>query len=246
MPFPPPPPPHGITEVVSTTGEIGVTTPTTAPDLSIASTPASALVAGTGVTLVTTAGKAKINASGGTGTVTDVTSTDVTLLTVTTPTTTPKLTVVKAPTVVSAPASALVAGTGVTLVTTAGKAKVSASSGPLSAETSLTGVALIDGLQTILSLTVPNDGKVHVILAAAALKTVTVGLAGGKIQWSWTGPSGTGAVIPTTTGTTGPHVTSIVFSTQNITLKPSSVIALKQTTAMTSGSAKVYAKLVIL
>jgi hypothetical protein len=83
-----------VTDVTSSTGEVGVTTGTTTPNLSVAKVPSAALVAGTHVTIATTAGKAKISSTApGTGTVTDVTSPD-SSVTVATGTTTPKLEVV--------------------------------------------------------------------------------------------------------------------------------------------------------
>ena len=63
----------------------------TYPDPTVAKVPSAALVAGTHVTITTAAGKAEIAATGGTGTVTDVTSTSP-LIAVATGTTTPKLT----------------------------------------------------------------------------------------------------------------------------------------------------------
>ncbi|MDA8316525.1 MAG: hypothetical protein M0010_15350 [Actinomycetota bacterium] len=58
----------GIAKVESTTGELSVTFPTgPTVNLAVAKVPAAALLAGTNVTIVTTAGRAKISAAGGGG-----------------------------------------------------------------------------------------------------------------------------------------------------------------------------------
>lgn len=57
-----------ITEIESTSGDLSVTFPTgPTVDLAVAKVPAAALVAGTNVTIITTAGRAKISAAGGGG-----------------------------------------------------------------------------------------------------------------------------------------------------------------------------------
>ena len=235
--------------------------------------------------------------TGGTGTVTNVSSTDVTNLAVATPTTTPKITVKNAPTATSAkavPDTALVAGTRITLATTAGKAKITAAAPPtlagdvtgaptanvvakvpdtalvagtritlatvtgkakissngtgiITAETSATGVTLINGTQTILSVTAPNDGKVHILLAASSIKTVSSAITGGATGFRW-------KALPTTTQTGGTTAnTSVSRYTQNVIsnniamlIKPNTVASFVQSTAMTAGAAKVYAKIVII
>lgn len=118
--------------------------------------------------------------------------------------------------------------------------------GIVSAETSATGVALIDGTQTILSVTVPNDGKVHTLLALCGLKNVTTALTGGVLAYHWTLTSGTLFTQPTTGVTVGVHSRNIVGSFTAVTLKPGTTVTVTQSTAMTAGAAKVYAKIVII
>ena len=290
------------------TGAAGGDLAGTYPDPTVAAVPAAALVAGTHITITTTAGKAKLVAAAGSGTVTKVEST-VGDLTVTTTTTTPNLSVAKVP------SGALVAGTRVTITTTLGKAKVAASpklltttitgnpaaagellvstaadaaawtatppgakkinatvvtgnstaatqvliataadaahwaaipaSGPITAETPAAGVAMTAAAQTILSLTVPTDGKVHIILSAALIKDVTTALTGGTVFISWTDPTGVTEEVGPVGGTAGLHYRSVVVASTVILLKPGTTVTLQQT-AMTAGAGTVYGKIVIL
>ena len=143
------------------------------------------------------------------------------------------------PTVAKVPNTAFVAGTRITLATTAGKAKISSSgTGIITVETSGTGVALINGTQTILSVAVPNDGKVHQLIATM-MKAVTTALTGGETQ-------GSGAVTQTTVGTAAGTYGVSSNTLKNTIVKPGSAVAVKQVTAMTAGAAKVYAKIVII
>ena len=114
----------------------------------------------------------------------------------------------------------------------------------VTAETSATGVALINGTQTILTATVPNDGKVHLVYVGY-LKTITTALTGGRITALWTTPNGATSTVSTTTTTVGGSYKS--SSTQAaIVAKPGTTITVTQETAMTAGAAKVYAKIVII
>lgn len=151
------------------------------------------------------------------------------------------------PTVAKVPAAAVTAGSGATVTTVTGKAEVAVPTAPITAETSATGVALINGLQTILTVTVPNDGKPHLIVSAISMKVVTVALTGGEIGWTWTAVTG-GAPYATTNSNTavGTSFNSLPFNNQTLLVKPGSVINLKQLTAMTAGAAKVYAKIVVI
>ena len=118
---------------------------------------------------------------------------------------------------------------------------------PITAETSATGVTLINGTQTILSVTAPNDGKVHILLAASSIKTVSSAITGGATGFRW-------KALPTTTQTGGTtENTGVSQYTQNVIsnniamlIKPNTVASFVQSTAMTAGAAKVYAKIVII
>ena len=114
----------------------------------------------------------------------------------------------------------------------------------ITAETSATGVALIDGTQTILTATVPNDGKVHALAFAVCEKDVTTALTGGVCTLSWTTPEGTARSINTTSTAVGAYF--IAPTSGDTVLKPGTTITLRQNTAMTAGAAKVYAKIVII
>lgn len=116
---------------------------------------------------------------------------------------------------------------------------------PITAETSATGVALINGTQTILTVTVPNDGKVHLLVNAAMVKATTATLTGGKLIISSTTPVATFDLTTSTTAI-GNSFSSAIHGTFQVLLKPGTQVTIKQTTAMTAGAAKVYAKIVII
>lgn len=114
---------------------------------------------------------------------------------------------------------------------------------PVTAETSATGVALINGTQTILTATVPNDGKVHSAMGGLT-KDVTTALTGGSVTATWTMATGTAKTV--TLGGTTVGITGFTFAARACTLKPGTTFTVKQTTAMTAGAAKVFAKIVII
>lgn len=194
----------------------------------VVSVPDTALVAGTRITLATTAGKAKITGAAPPTLAGDVTG------------------ALTANVVAKVPDTALVAGTRITLATTAGKAKISSpGTGIVTAETSETGVALINGTQTIISAVVPNDGKVH-SCSWRVLKTISALLTGGNVVIKW-------FPVPITTRTfamsaTGVGLTAADSNTHSTShlLRPGTTITVTQTTAMSAGAAKVYGKIVII
>ena len=114
---------------------------------------------------------------------------------------------------------------------------------PITAETSATGVALINGTQTILTVTVPNDGKPHQLIATA-LKDVTTALTGGAVTLTLTALVTTPVTFSMTRTTVGTTRITTTSNSQTI-VKPGTQVTIKQTTAMTAGAAKVYAKIVI-
>ena len=148
------------------------------------------------------------------------------------------------PSVAKVPAAALTVGKGAELVTITGKATVSVPSAPIVAETSAIGVALIDGTQTILTATVPNDGQCHLVLASM-WKDVTTALTGGQTRLQWVVPAGTGVGADTTLTAVGTSGVS-TSTTGDTVVKPGTTVSVLQTTAMTAGAAKVYAKIVII
>ena len=115
----------------------------------------------------------------------------------------------------------------------------------ITAETSSTGEALTATVQTILSVTVPNDGKVHTVVWWT-IKKITSALTGGSIVVSWTAVLGT-VLTTTTTTTTGEHyMPQSASAGTHLNVKPGTQVTLKQTTAMSAGAGKVYAKIVII
>ena len=111
---------------------------------------------------------------------------------------------------------------------------------PITAETSATGVALINGTQTILAVTVPNDGKLH-FLDLRAYKDVTATLTGGQLTITHSQP----ATPSLTTNTPSTTVAVHGFSVAMLVL-PNTTVTLTQSSAMTAGAAKIYAKIVVI
>ena len=166
-----------VTDVTSPTGTISVTTGTTTPKVEVAKVPTTAVVAGTHITVTTTAGKAKITgAAPGTGTVTDVTSPTGTI-SVATPTTTPKIDVTKVP------SGAVVAGTRITITATAGKAKITAT---VQTATGAAGGGLAGTYPDPTVASVPSTALVagsNVTLATTAGKAKISATAAGEALW---------------------------------------------------------------
>lgn len=162
-----------VTQVKSTSGEITVTTPYTTPNLSIAKTPHTSIVAGTGISVSTTTGKAKITSTATGGTVTEVRSTSGEI-SVATATTEPNLSIAKVP------HTAVVAGTNVTITTTSGKAKITASGGSGS-------VTTVSSPDSSLSITTPSSTpKIEIAKvkssALAAGTNITITTVSGKAK----------------------------------------------------------------
>ena len=114
----------------------------------------------------------------------------------------------------------------------------------VTAEPSATGVALINGVQTILTATVPNDGKVHQIVVTQ-MKDITTALTGGATAIQWDRLAGTQVALNTTATAIGIPGASTTSSPLSLAA-PGTVVTVSQTTAMTAGAAKVYAKIVII
>ena len=115
---------------------------------------------------------------------------------------------------------------------------------PITAETSATGVALINGTGAIITAIVPNDGKVHQVVATM-IKSVTSALTGGRTSVHWTNPLGVVTSLTTTQTAVGTYGTSSTASPLSLA-SPGTTVYASQTSAMTTGAAKVYAKIVII
>jgi hypothetical protein len=115
---------------------------------------------------------------------------------------------------------------------------------PITAETSVTGVALINGTQTILAVTVPADGKVHMFLWQFA-KHITAALTGGKIATFATNMAGTSQTWSTTATVVGWTEWGNVMNAYVAGTIAGTQVAIKQTTAMTAGAATVRAKIIV-
>lgn len=107
--------------------------------------------------------------------------------------------------------------------------------------TSATGVALINGTQTILSTTVPNDGHPHIAWVSTT-KAVTTALTGGQTAIKATeAPALAYSLLTTATAVGTAH--SVASA---LLVAPNTTITVTQTTAMTAGAAKLYARIAII
>jgi hypothetical protein len=98
------------------------------------------------------------------------------------------------------------------------------------------GFALQNGTPTILSFTTPNDGQAHGYSVATTLN-VTVAETGGAVQLTWTsqGVAFAATVYAGGSGTGTNNVNSACVA------DPNTVVTLKQSTALTAGTASVAA-----
>ncbi|MDA8311043.1 MAG: hypothetical protein M0Z46_10615 [Actinomycetota bacterium] len=115
----------------------------------------------------------------------------------------------------------------------------------VTAETSTTGVALINGTQTILTVTVPNDGKFHSVLWWV-LKYVTVAITGGTVSAHWTTAHGTVNTDSMAATAAGAHFLASSSLASAMGVPPGTAVTIAQASSMTAGAAKVYAKIVII
>jgi hypothetical protein len=201
-----------VTDVTSPDTSLSVATGTTTPKVEIAKVKPGALVAGTNVTLATTAGKAKISVTGTGGTVTDVTS-STGEVGVTTGTTTPNLSVAKVP------SAALVAGTHVTIATTAGKAKISSTA---------------PGTGTVTDVTSP-DSSVTVATGTTTPK-IEVVISKKKTQQTTTPTNGQALVYTSTAGLWIPKTLANPLNTTVVTGNPSAASELLVSTGSDAAS----------
>jgi len=110
----------------------------------------------------------------------------------------------------------------------------------LQASTGQAGVALQNGTPTFLTWNVPNDGQLHRFYVVSSLD-VTVAETGGNVQVSFTLPDGSA-------GTFAQHGPNLAVSTNRsgplgATVQPGSTVTIRQSTALTAGTAQMWADL---
>jgi hypothetical protein len=109
------------------------------------------------------------------------------------------------------------------------------------AATAVAGVSLINGTQTILSWTAPNDGKTHLVIPIVQVH-VTSNETGGNIGTSWTLPDGSSVSNTPFSG----GANTGVFTSGNLipaVVGAGQAFNLTQSSALTAGAAKVFAVL---
>lgn len=105
------------------------------------------------------------------------------------------------------------------------------------------GYTLINGTGTILSWTVPNDGKLHACMLMGEQVT-TSAETGGQVQVSFTAPDGSTQTFTIFSGGSGAGWISCGGSSwQNFSVAPGGTITLAQSTALTAGAAKLWAEI---
>ncbi len=107
------------------------------------------------------------------------------------------------------------------------------------ATTGTTGYALVNGTGNIITWAVPNDGNLHTLLIIATLH-VTVNEVGGQLAVSWTLPDNTSFLSNFLSASAAAGVAPTVFTA---TVKAGATIALTQNTALTGGTATVWAEI---
>jgi len=109
------------------------------------------------------------------------------------------------------------------------------------AATPYAGVALINGTQSILSWTAPDDGKMHHILLGF-MEDVTSVLTGGTVRFAIVLPDGTvyNLNVGAANASAGPHANAVGQSA--FLIQAGSTVLLSQVAAMTAGAALVWAE----
>lgn len=107
-------------------------------------------------------------------------------------------------------------------------------------------VPLINGNQTFLQWTAPNDGKLHTV-ECFLQKVVTSNETGGQVDVTFT-LGGSTVTSPGGPPLPASHVVGTVISSLStgwspISIDPSSTITIRQTTALTGGASAFYGSL---
>jgi hypothetical protein len=112
----------------------------------------------------------------------------------------------------------------------------------LQAATPFAGVALVNGTPVILTWTAPNDGRLHRHLILAS-EDVLSAMTGGYVSVSFTAPDG--AVFTYTLFNGGVASTGFNGSlfTYPVIVRPGTNVTVNQSTALTAGSATLWAEI---
>jgi hypothetical protein len=106
------------------------------------------------------------------------------------------------------------------------------------------GYSLINGTGTVLTWTAPNDGATHIVLVAATLDVASTET-GGKLTVGFTMPDGTsGYTYQLSAGGQGVGYDYSLYSVPPLIVKANTSVFITQSTALTSGAAKLWAKFI--
>lgn len=108
----------------------------------------------------------------------------------------------------------------------------------LQANIAAAGFALINGTQDIITWTAPNDGALHRFLVIGTID-VTVAETGGQIVVNFTAPDNTAAAGIQLFA--GGRATGVAQTTVNAQVKAGTTVAVHQQTALTVGTATLWA-----
>jgi hypothetical protein len=112
------------------------------------------------------------------------------------------------------------------------------------AATPVAGFALVNGTPNIISWTAPNDGLLHRAMVFAAMCVTSGSITGGNVATGFTMPNGSAVSIGTFTG--GQAFPGYVFSSFNpppLMVQAGSVVTLAQNSALSAGTALVWAEI---
>lgn len=107
------------------------------------------------------------------------------------------------------------------------------------AATAVGGVALINGTQTIISWTAPNDGALHRVFVIFDAN-ITVATTGGATQYTYTNPGGVSQSPSLVAGT---QTTGAKHAFDAAIVEANTTVTVSQTSAMTAGTETVWAEI---
>lgn len=117
---------------------------------------------------------------------------------------------------------------------------VGAVTGPQSGGTTSAGIALVNGPQTFLSITTPNDGKMHAVVFNGVL-IVTSNQTGGGVQANYT----QAGVAQNSQAFAGNAVGTYNLNNVLVTVDPNTTVSLTQWQNLTGGAAKFYGSIIV-